>query len=220
VAVASAGPYASLHFAPDRQPRQHPTTLFLQAGCPSCRPTNSIKALKALALNAFWYGVPVAFLLLQRYLAVGLLSAAGPGAAGGGASVPCAVDSAAWSCSRPVRSDVRQGARGVALSASRRADALRNHRQGAGQPASTDPLLQASTGQSPSPLFHLATAAVAGDSSHMTASSSASWSRFSPPSNIVNGHVSTMWFMVCRWPQSQEGDWARPHLCKLARHGP
>ena len=24
-----------------------------------------------------------------------------------------------------------------------------------------------------------------------------------------------MWFMVCRWPQSQEGDWARPHLCKL-----
>jgi len=24
--------------------------------------------------------------------------------------------------------------------------------------------------------------------------------------------------MVCRWSQSQEGDWARPHLCKLARH--
>jgi len=29
-----------------------------------------------------------------------------------------------------------------------------------------------------------------------------------------------MCFMVCRWPQSQEGDWARLHLCKLARHGP
>jgi len=29
-----------------------------------------------------------------------------------------------------------------------------------------------------------------------------------------------MWFVVCRWPQSQEGDWARPNLCKLARHGP
>ena len=29
-----------------------------------------------------------------------------------------------------------------------------------------------------------------------------------------------MWFMVCRWPQSQQGDWAWPHLCKLARHGP
>ena len=27
--VASAGPYASLHLAPDRQPRHHPTTLFL-----------------------------------------------------------------------------------------------------------------------------------------------------------------------------------------------
>ena len=36
-----------LHLAPDRQPRQHHTTLFLQAGCPSCRPTNSVKALKA-----------------------------------------------------------------------------------------------------------------------------------------------------------------------------
>jgi len=48
VAVASAGPYASLRLAPDRQPRQHPTTRFLQAGCPSCHPTNSVKALKAL----------------------------------------------------------------------------------------------------------------------------------------------------------------------------
>ena len=47
LAVASAGQYKSLHLAPDRQPHQHPTTLFLQARCPSCRPTNSIKALKA-----------------------------------------------------------------------------------------------------------------------------------------------------------------------------
>ena len=45
MAVASAGPYASLHLAPDRQPRQYPTSLFLQAGCTSCRPTNSVKAL-------------------------------------------------------------------------------------------------------------------------------------------------------------------------------
>jgi len=28
VAVASAGPYASLHLAPDKPPRQHPTTQF------------------------------------------------------------------------------------------------------------------------------------------------------------------------------------------------
>jgi len=50
--------------------------------------------------------------------------------------------------------------------------------------------------------------------------SSALWSRFSPPSNFINRHVSTMWFMGCHWPQSQEGDWVRPHLCKLAQHGP
>jgi len=39
-----------MHFAPDGEPRQHPTTQFLQAGCPSCRPTNSVKALKVLLL--------------------------------------------------------------------------------------------------------------------------------------------------------------------------
>ena len=50
VAVASAGPYASLHLAPDRQPHQHPTTHFLQARCPSCHPTNSVKALKELCV--------------------------------------------------------------------------------------------------------------------------------------------------------------------------
>jgi len=46
VAVASAGPYASLHLAPDKITTPAPHTLFLQAGCPSCRPTNSVKALK------------------------------------------------------------------------------------------------------------------------------------------------------------------------------
>jgi len=68
--------------------------------------------------------------------------------------------------------------------------------------------------------YHFANAAVAVDCSRMTASSSAAWSRFSPPWNVVNGHVSTMWFVVCRWPQSHEGDWVRPHLCKLTLHGP
>ena len=61
--------------------------------------------------------------------------------------------------------------------------------------------------------FYSASAVVTVDSSHMTASSSASWSSFSPPSKFVSEHVSTMWVMVCHWPQSQEGDWARPHLC-------
>jgi len=26
--------------------------------------------------------------------------------------------------------------------------------------------------------------------------------------------------MVCRWPESQAGEWARPNLCEFARHGP
>ena len=41
--------WAMCKFAPHpRQPLQHPTAQFLQAGCPSCRPTNSVKALKAM----------------------------------------------------------------------------------------------------------------------------------------------------------------------------
>jgi len=38
VAVASAGPYASLHLAPDRQPHQHPTTLFFTGRMPFLTP--------------------------------------------------------------------------------------------------------------------------------------------------------------------------------------
>jgi len=46
VAVASDGLYASLHLIPDNHANIPPLS-FLQAGCPSCRPTNSVKALKA-----------------------------------------------------------------------------------------------------------------------------------------------------------------------------
>jgi len=46
VAVASAGPYASLHLIPDNH-ASVPSLIFLQAGCPSCCPTNCVKALKA-----------------------------------------------------------------------------------------------------------------------------------------------------------------------------
>jgi len=81
-------------------------------------------------------------------------------------------------------------------------------------------VLTYASGQTDTIIAYFASAAVTVDSSQMTASSSASWSRFSPPSNSVNGHMSTIWFMVCRSPQSQEGDWARPHLHKLVRHGP
>jgi len=31
-----------------------PPLSFLQAGCPSCRPINSVKALKAICLSSFW----------------------------------------------------------------------------------------------------------------------------------------------------------------------
>jgi len=49
VAVASAGPYASLHLAPDRQPHQHSTTVFTGGRMPFLPPDqNSIKALKAV----------------------------------------------------------------------------------------------------------------------------------------------------------------------------
>ena len=36
--MASAGPYASLHLAPDRQPCQHPTTLFFTGRMPFLPP--------------------------------------------------------------------------------------------------------------------------------------------------------------------------------------
>ena len=53
MAVASAGTYASLHAPSSRQittpAPQH--SCFLQAGCPSCHPSNSVKALKANLLR-------------------------------------------------------------------------------------------------------------------------------------------------------------------------
>jgi len=50
--MASAGPYAILHLVPDKitTPAPHHSSL-LQAGCPSCHPTNSVKALKEIALK-------------------------------------------------------------------------------------------------------------------------------------------------------------------------
>jgi len=43
VAVASAEPYASLLLIPDNHANIPPLS-FLQVWCPSCRPTNSVKA--------------------------------------------------------------------------------------------------------------------------------------------------------------------------------
>ena len=52
MAVASAGPYASLHLAADKitMPVPH-HSVFLQAGYPSCRPTNSVEAVKTVHYN-------------------------------------------------------------------------------------------------------------------------------------------------------------------------
>jgi len=36
-------------------PASHPPLSFLQAGCPSCRPTNSVKALKQMAVTSMPY---------------------------------------------------------------------------------------------------------------------------------------------------------------------
>jgi len=50
VAVASAGLYASLHLIPDNHTNIPPLS-FLQAGCPSCHPTNSVKYIDQCILT-------------------------------------------------------------------------------------------------------------------------------------------------------------------------
>jgi len=50
VAVAPAGLYANLHLDPDIAMTASHHSVFLQAGCPSCHPTTSIKALKWVLL--------------------------------------------------------------------------------------------------------------------------------------------------------------------------
>jgi len=46
VAVASAGPYASLQLAPDRQPRQHPTTQFFTGLMPFLPPNQQHQSIE------------------------------------------------------------------------------------------------------------------------------------------------------------------------------
>ena len=65
--------------------------------------------------------------------------------------------------------------------------------------------------------FYSASAVVTVDSSHMTASSSASWSSFSPPSKFVSEHVSTMWFMSVTGHNHRKVIGQDP-IC--VRHGP
>jgi len=53
--MASAGPYASLHLAPDRQPRQHPTTLFFTGQMPFLPPNQQRQSTKASHTQAKLY---------------------------------------------------------------------------------------------------------------------------------------------------------------------
>jgi len=48
VAVASAGPYASLHLAADRQPRQYTTTLFFTGRMPFLPPNQQRQSTEGI----------------------------------------------------------------------------------------------------------------------------------------------------------------------------
>ena len=60
MAVASAGPYASLHLAPDREPRQHPTTQFFPTEITrNCKQHGSVaKPAGCMHIPVFW-GPPI-----------------------------------------------------------------------------------------------------------------------------------------------------------------
>jgi len=66
VAVASAGPYANLHLTPDNHANIPPLS-FLQARCPSCCPTNSVKALKAIGYRYTINNINTRSLLTKFY---------------------------------------------------------------------------------------------------------------------------------------------------------
>jgi len=51
VAVASAGPYARLHLAPDRQQRQHPTTQFFTRRMPFLPPNQQHQSTEGKYVN-------------------------------------------------------------------------------------------------------------------------------------------------------------------------
>ena len=72
--MASAGPYANLHICISLQTNNHagtPPLSFLLAGCPSCHPTNSVKALNAS--NHFYFLVFL-FYTFQLLVPCGRLS--------------------------------------------------------------------------------------------------------------------------------------------------
>jgi len=71
MAMASAGPYASLHLIADNHANIPPLS-FLQAGCPSRRPTNSVKALNLKAHEYTLNGIDVSQTVLDSLTQFGL----------------------------------------------------------------------------------------------------------------------------------------------------
>ena len=55
MAVASAGPYASLHLAPDRQPRQHPSSQFFTGRMPFLPPNQQHQSTEGTTLTDWKY---------------------------------------------------------------------------------------------------------------------------------------------------------------------
>jgi len=53
--VASAGPYASLHLAPDRQPCQHPTTVFFTGRMPFLPPNQQRLSTEGMVVVVLIY---------------------------------------------------------------------------------------------------------------------------------------------------------------------
>ena len=74
---------------------------------------------------------------------------------------------------------------------------------------------------SPISLFiYFANAFTATFCSHVTAQSTAEWSQSRSPSNLVSGHVSTMWLIVCTPPHWHLSDDVMCHLWRLAAQRP
>jgi len=55
VAVTSAGPYASLHLAPDRQPCQHPTTQFFTGRMPFLPPNQQHQSTEGNWITVLYF---------------------------------------------------------------------------------------------------------------------------------------------------------------------
>ena len=61
--MASAGPYASLHLAPDRQPHQHPTSQFFTGRMPFLPPNQQRQSTEGIALKTL---APISTLARQK----------------------------------------------------------------------------------------------------------------------------------------------------------